>query len=61
MALGVITFIGSWNAFLWPLIIGQTPNMIEIDTRVLPSNHPYLADGAKELADLLAKRPPDYE
>lgn len=26
MALGVITFIGSWNAFLWPLIIGQTPN-----------------------------------
>jgi multiple sugar transport system permease protein len=26
MALGVITFIGSWNSFLWPLIIGQTPN-----------------------------------
>lgn len=26
MALGVITFIGSWNAFLWPLIIGQTPD-----------------------------------
>lgn len=25
-ALGVITFIGSWNAFLWPLIIGQTPD-----------------------------------
>jgi multiple sugar transport system permease protein len=24
MALGIITFIASWNAFLWPLIIGQT-------------------------------------
>ncbi len=26
VALGAITFIASWNAFLWPLIIGQTPN-----------------------------------
>ena len=26
MALGVLTFIGSWNAFLWPLIIGQDPS-----------------------------------
>jgi multiple sugar transport system permease protein len=25
VALGAITFIASWNAFLWPLIIGQTP------------------------------------
>lgn len=25
-ALGILTFIGSWNSFLWPLIIGQTPN-----------------------------------
>lgn len=24
IALGIITFIGSWNSFLWPLIIGQT-------------------------------------
>jgi len=23
VALGVISFIGSWNAFLWPLIVGQ--------------------------------------
>ncbi len=22
-AIGAITFIGSWNAFLWPLLIGQ--------------------------------------
>ena len=22
-AVGTITFIGSWNAFLWPLVIGQ--------------------------------------
>ena len=26
VALGAITFIASWNAFLWPLIIGQTPD-----------------------------------
>ena len=24
MALGIITFISTWNSFLWPLIIGQT-------------------------------------
>lgn len=24
-AVGAITFLGSWNAFLWPLVIGQTP------------------------------------
>ncbi len=23
VALGVISFIGSWNAFLWPLVVGQ--------------------------------------
>ena len=26
MALGVLAFIGSWNAFLWPLVIGQDPS-----------------------------------
>jgi multiple sugar transport system permease protein len=26
MALGAITFISSWNAFLWPLVIGQDPS-----------------------------------
>lgn len=25
-AVGTITFIGSWNAFLWPLVIGQDQN-----------------------------------
>jgi len=24
MALGVLAFIGSWNSFLWPLVIGQS-------------------------------------
>ncbi len=24
MALGVLTFIGSWNSFVWPLVIGQS-------------------------------------
>lgn len=26
VALGAITFIASWNAFLWPLVIGQSPS-----------------------------------
>lgn len=26
VALGVISFIGSWNAFLWPLVVGQDPS-----------------------------------
>lgn len=26
-AVGTITFIGSWNAFLWPLLIGQDQSM----------------------------------
>ena len=25
-ALGALSFINSWNAFLWPLVVGQTPN-----------------------------------
>ncbi len=25
-AIGTITFIGSWNAFLWPLVIGRDPD-----------------------------------
>lgn len=25
-ALGILTFIGSWNSFLWPLVIGQDPS-----------------------------------
>jgi multiple sugar transport system permease protein len=26
MALGVLSFINSWNAFLWPLVIGKDPS-----------------------------------
>ena len=26
MSLGVLAFIGSWNSFLWPLVIGQDPS-----------------------------------
>lgn len=26
MALGILSFIYSWNAFLWPLVIGQNPS-----------------------------------
>ena len=26
MALGALSFVGSWNGFLWPLVVGQTPD-----------------------------------
>ena len=26
IALGVLSFINSWNAFLWPLVVGRSPN-----------------------------------
>jgi multiple sugar transport system permease protein len=26
VALGMISFINSWNAFLWPLVVGRSPN-----------------------------------
>jgi multiple sugar transport system permease protein len=26
-ALGIFAFIGNWNAYLWPLIVAQSPNM----------------------------------
>ncbi len=26
MALGILAFVGSWNNFLWPLVIGQDPS-----------------------------------
>lgn len=26
-ALGIFSFIGNWNAFLWPLIVGKSPQM----------------------------------
>ena len=26
-AVGTITFIGAWNAFLWPMLIAQDPQM----------------------------------
>jgi multiple sugar transport system permease protein len=29
-ALSVITFINSWNAFLWPLVVGQDPSALTI-------------------------------
>lgn len=33
VALGLITFIGSWNSFLWPLIIGQSSDWWTIQVR----------------------------
>src|SRR5690606_34849086 len=29
-ALGVLSFIGSWNAFLWPVIVGQSPETLTV-------------------------------
>lgn len=33
-ALGIFSFIGNWNAFLWPLIVGKSPSMRTIPVGV---------------------------
>ena len=50
MALGVLTFIGSWNAFLWPLVIGQDPSSWTVQV-VLST---FLTAQAQDLAHLFA-------
>jgi len=34
MALGVISFLGSWNGFTWPLVIGQSNSMWSVQVDV---------------------------
>jgi multiple sugar transport system permease protein len=44
-AIAVITFIGSWNAFLWPLIIAQAPDSWTVQVALsglLTSQNPQL-------------------
>ncbi|MEC3975300.1 carbohydrate ABC transporter permease [Amycolatopsis sp. H20-H5] len=44
-AIAVITFIGSWNAFLWPLIIAQSPESWTVQVALsglLTSQNPQL-------------------
>lgn len=51
-ALGILSFINSWNAFLWPLVIGQHPSswtvQIVLSTYLTAQtiNLPYLFMGA---------------
>ncbi|MFZ0217692.1 MAG: carbohydrate ABC transporter permease [Candidatus Dormiibacterota bacterium] len=51
-ALGVLSFIGSWNGFLWPLVIGQTSSawtiQVVLSTFITQqtSNYPELFAGA---------------
>ncbi len=50
MALGVLTFIGSWNSFLWPLVIGQDPSSWTVQV-VLST---FLTAQTQDLAQLFA-------
>jgi len=50
MALGVLTFIGSWNSFLWPLVIGQDPSAWTVQV-VLST---FLTSQTQNLAQLFA-------
>ncbi len=51
-ALGILSFINSWNAFLWPLVIGQNPSswtiQIVLSTYLTAQtiNLPYMFMGA---------------
>jgi len=37
-ALGVLTFIGSWNSFLWPLVIGQSDKLWTVQVIIAAYN-----------------------
>jgi multiple sugar transport system permease protein len=49
-AIGVITFVASWNAFLWPLVIGQDPSSWTVQVALST----YLTAQTIELAQLFA-------
>ena len=38
-ALGILSFINSWNAFLWPLVIGQNPLLLDDSDRLVHVHH----------------------
>lgn len=42
-ALGIFTFLGNWNAFLWPLIVIESP-----DLRTLPVGLSFFSSGEAE-------------
>jgi multiple sugar transport system permease protein len=49
-AIGVITFVASWNAFLWPLVIGQDPSSWTVQVALST----YLTAQTIEIAQLFA-------
>lgn len=49
-AIGVITFVTSWNAFLWPLVIGQDPSSWTVQVALST----YLTAQTIEIAQLFA-------
>lgn len=50
-ALGILSFISSWNAFLWPVIVGQSPGTRTVQVVVLSS---YLTAQTIDLTRLFA-------
>ncbi len=50
--LGIFTFVGEWNDFLWPLIVTNTPNMMTLQAGLarlqeeVPLQHSLLMAGA---------------
>jgi multiple sugar transport system permease protein len=38
MALGVLTFIGTWNSFLWPLVVGQSEQLWTVQVIIAAYN-----------------------
>jgi multiple sugar transport system permease protein len=49
-AIGVITFVASWNSFLWPLVIGQDPSSWTVQVALST----YLTAQTIEIAQLFA-------
>ncbi|HEY4384888.1 MAG TPA: carbohydrate ABC transporter permease [Ktedonobacteraceae bacterium] len=50
VALAVITFLGSWNNFIWPLLIVQNPNMMTLPLGLIQFKSEYTVNYTQLLA-----------
>ena len=49
-ALGIITFIGAWNAFLWPFLAVTTENMMNVTVGITQVTDAFGVKYARQLA-----------
>jgi multiple sugar transport system permease protein len=50
IVLGVLTFVASWNSFIWPLLIGQTQEKMTLPVGIATGNLQFSTDTSAVLA-----------